>query len=102
MLPPYLRLIQGDGICYETLEAILENMKKNKWSADNVAFGSGGALLQKMNRDTYKCAYKCSFALINGKSVSTQRSSPMYSWRICTVEFTIFIRKLNSIVMTYL
>lgn len=70
MLPPYLRVIQGDGISYETLEEILENMKKNNWSADNVAFGSGGALLQRMDRDTQKCAFKCSYAVINGKEVN--------------------------------
>ena len=45
-------------------------MKHNKWSADNLAFGSGGALLQKLHRDTQKCAYKCSYAIINGKGVS--------------------------------
>ena len=45
-------------------------MKVNQWSADNVAFGSGGALLQKLHRDTQKCAYKCSYAIINGKGVS--------------------------------
>ena len=73
MLPPYLRIIQGDGISYETLEAILEVMKKNSWSAENIVFGSGGALLQKLNRDTQKCAFKCSYALINGKEVCTER-----------------------------
>lgn len=70
MLPPYIRVIQGDGISYESLGAILENMKKNHWSADNLAFGSGGALLQKLDRDTQKCAFKCSYAVINGKQVN--------------------------------
>ncbi|CAG2253016.1 NAMPT [Mytilus edulis] len=70
MLPPYIRVIQGDGISYETLGAILENMKKHKWSADNLAFGSGGALLQRLDRDTQKCAFKCSYAVINGKEVN--------------------------------
>lgn len=69
ILPPCLRVIQGDGISYETLTDILENMKRHKWSADNLAFGSGGALLQKLNRDTQKCAYKCSYAIVNGKGV---------------------------------
>jgi nicotinic acid phosphoribosyltransferase len=36
---------------------------------DNVGFGSGGALLQKLNRDTLKCAYKCSMAEIDGREV---------------------------------
>ena len=42
LLPPYLRVIQGDGVSYESLKDILENMKKNGWSADNLTFGSGG------------------------------------------------------------
>lgn len=69
LLPPCIKIIQGDGISYETLGAILENMKKNKWSADNVTFGSGGALLQRLDRDTQKCAFKCSYAVCNGKEV---------------------------------
>lgn len=73
LLPPYLRIIQGDGISYETLSEILENMKKHKWSADNIAFGSGGALLQKLDRDTQKCAYKCCFAVINEKPVNVYK-----------------------------
>ena len=28
-----MRVIQGDRVSYETLEAILANMKKHKWSA---------------------------------------------------------------------
>lgn len=69
MLPPHLRIIQGDGISYETIGLILEKLKKNGWSADNITFGSGGALLQRMDRDTQKCAFKCSYAVIDGKEV---------------------------------
>lgn len=68
LLPPYIRLIQGDGINIEMLETILGAMKAFNWSADNCAFGSGGALLQKMHRDTQKCAYKCSFATVDGQN----------------------------------
>ena len=46
VLPPQLRVIQGDGISYETVQEILDGMKDAGWSADNVVFGSGGALLQ--------------------------------------------------------
>ncbi|XP_076448009.1 nicotinamide phosphoribosyltransferase-like [Babylonia areolata] len=70
VLPDYVRVIQGDGISYETLAKILDHMKANNWSADNLAFGSGGALLQRMDRDTQKCAFKCSFAEIDGKQVN--------------------------------
>ena len=69
MLPNYLRLIQGDGISYEMVKKILEAMKERRWSAENVTFGSGGALLQKVDRDTLKCAYKCCMAEVNGVRV---------------------------------
>ena len=66
LLPEYLRVIQGDGVSLESLKEILANMTKHGWAADNLAFGSGGALLQKLNRDTQKCAFKCSEIVVNG------------------------------------
>ena len=51
------------------LENILNHLKDNGWSADNIAFGSGGGLLQKLNRDTQKCAFKCSLAIVDGEEV---------------------------------
>ena len=73
LLPPYLRIIQGDGIDIVMLEKILEQMKSEKWSADNIVFGSGGGLLQKLNRDTQKCAFKCSWASVGGKDVNVYK-----------------------------
>lgn len=37
------------------------------WSIDNIGFGMGGALLQRLDRDTQQWAMKCSAALINGR-----------------------------------
>jgi len=69
LLPPYIRVMQGDGIDIDSLEEVLESMKESGWAADNVAFGSGGALLQKVHRDTQKCAFKCSYAIVDGKGI---------------------------------
>ena len=60
MLPKHVRVLQGDGISYETVGEILAHMAEKGWATDSVMFGSGGALLQKLNRDTQKCAFKCS------------------------------------------
>jgi len=68
LLPPYIRVIQGDGVSYESLKLILQAMQDKGWAAGNVAFGSGGALLQKLNRDTQKCAFKCCEAVVNGEA----------------------------------
>jgi nicotinamide phosphoribosyltransferase len=67
VLNPKIRVIQGDGVNYESIGEILENLKIHGWSADNVAFGMGGALLQKVHRDTQKFAFKCSCATVNGE-----------------------------------
>ncbi|MEN9604972.1 MAG: hypothetical protein RJB39_657 [Candidatus Parcubacteria bacterium] len=67
VLNPKVRLIQGDGIDHQSMGDILEALKQNKWSADNLAFGSGGGLLQKLNRDTQKFAFKCCAAEVNGE-----------------------------------
>lgn len=50
---------------------IVEGMKKHRWSIENIAFGSGGALLQKLTRDLLNCSFKCSYVVTNGLGVST-------------------------------
>ena len=67
MLPDYLRVIQGDGITYESLEHVLYEVAKSRWSTDNLVFGSGGGLLQKCDRDTQRFAMKCSYAEVMGQ-----------------------------------
>ena len=68
-------VIQGDGISYESLEAICAAMKEHGWSISNILFGSGGALLQKLNRDTQKFAYKACMVTVDGQRVSEIRLS---------------------------
>jgi len=67
VLDPHVRVIQGDGIDRLSLMDILANMKIHGWSADNIAFGSGGGLLQKVNRDTLRFAFKCSAVCVDGE-----------------------------------
>lgn len=66
MLNPKVRVIQGDGVDPKMIDLILKTLADAGWSADNVAFGMGGALLQKVNRDTMRFAFKCSYAVIDG------------------------------------
>ena len=68
-----VRLIQGDGVNEHTIRMILGGFAAYGWSADNIAFGMGGALLQQLDRDTQKFAMKCSSAQINGVWVDVQK-----------------------------
>jgi nicotinamide phosphoribosyltransferase len=62
----HVRIIQGDGVNPSSIEAILMNYQSHGYSADNIAFGMGGALLQHMNRDTQEFAMKASAIRIDG------------------------------------
>lgn len=66
LLHPAVRVIQGDGVNINSIGQILENLKTHGYSADNLAFGMGAGLLQKLDRDTLKFAMKASAICING------------------------------------
>ena len=68
-----VRIIQGDGIDHTTIRSILFSVMLAGYSADNIAFGQGGALLQAIDRDTLKFAMKCSAAFINGQWVDVYK-----------------------------
>jgi nicotinamide phosphoribosyltransferase len=74
VLNPKVRLIQGDGVTPQSIDMILAVMQINGWSADNLAFGMGGALLQSVNRDTMKWAFKCMSIVRGGREVPVFKS----------------------------
>ncbi len=63
LLDPHVRVIQGDGMDPVTINQLFQEIVSLGWSADNLVVGSGGGLLQKVNRDTQKFAIKCSSVL---------------------------------------
>lgn len=68
VLDPQFRVIQGDGVDGEAIERILNwVVGVKKFSAENLAFGMGGGLLQHCDRDTQKFAMKCSAMEVNGE-----------------------------------
>lgn len=62
-----VRVIQGDGVDYFKIVEILQALKDEGWSVENVVFGMGGGLLQKVNRDSLKYAMKASAISVGGK-----------------------------------
>ena len=63
----YVKVIQGDGVNEHSIKQILDKLIQSDFSIDNIAFGMGGGLLQQVNRDTNKFAYKCSSVTVKGK-----------------------------------
>lgn len=74
LLPKNYRVLWGDGINPAGIELILEAVVKAGFSVENLVFGMGGGLLQKVDRDTCKFAIKCSAAKIDGQWVDVQKN----------------------------
>ena len=69
----HVRVIQGDGVNPSSIGDILACITAAGYAADNVAFGMGGALLQRLDRDTQKFALKCSAARVDGRWIDVYK-----------------------------
>ena len=69
----HVRIIQGDGVNELTIRSILGAFMAFGYSADNIAFGMGGALLQQLDRDTQKFAMKASSVCIDGTWIDVMK-----------------------------
>ena len=67
VLPKYIRIIQGDGIEYSSINMIMKVLKAALISIDNIFFGMGGKLLQGVHRDTGEWADKVSEGLVDNQ-----------------------------------
>lgn len=73
ILPNNIRVIQGDGVNCDSIECCLQYMQSQKLGAENIVFGMGGALLQRVHRDTCKFAMKASAIKINGQWIDIKK-----------------------------
>ncbi|XP_069950576.1 nicotinamide phosphoribosyltransferase isoform X2 [Cherax quadricarinatus] len=67
MLPSFLQVFHSDGINIQSLVNILRTTERHGWSTGNFKLGAGSSLLQKINRDILNFAFKCSFAVVDGR-----------------------------------
>lgn len=64
-----VKVIQGDGINPDSLRSIIDAVHDEGYSLSCVSFGMGGGLLQQLDRDTQRFAFKCSSATVDGEEV---------------------------------
>merc|ERR1719473_1639253 len=62
------RVLQGDGVALDTVGDMLASLVANGFCSNCVHFGSGGGLLQKVNRDSLSCAFKCCAMYVGDKA----------------------------------
>jgi nicotinamide phosphoribosyltransferase len=68
-----VRVIQGDGVNRYSIKAILDVITEAGFSATNVGFGMGGALLQLHGRDDWEFAMKCSYIKAGGVDIDVYK-----------------------------
>lgn len=73
--------IQSDSVSISLVKKVLTAMKAKGYSAENMSFGMGGALLQgnhesSVNRDSFKFAIKCS-AIMRGNTLIGVKKEPI-------------------------
>lgn len=75
VLPPQIRVIQGDGVNYDSIISMYQALMEEGIAAENLVLGMGGKLLQAgLDRDTQNFAVKACYAIINGVGVDIIKS----------------------------
>lgn len=65
VLPPYIGVIQGDGINNDSIRHIVAKLDKARISLENIVFGMGSGLTHDAGRDEFSFSMKAT-ALYNG------------------------------------
>lgn len=74
VLDPCVRVIQGDGMGLDTIGPLYRTIIDRGFSAVNLTVGSGGSLLQKVNRDTCQFALKASEVTVDGRTYGVAKT----------------------------
>mmetsp|Transcript_21467 Transcript_21467/g.53939 ORF Transcript_21467/g.53939 Transcript_21467/m.53939 type:complete len:556 (+) Transcript_21467:40-1707(+) len=94
-------VIQGDGINLEMMCSIVDAVLAEGYAANNVAFGMGGALLQKLNRDTMSFATKLSHAIYPGGKERDVMKTPKSATSKCSLPGRLTVVRENGVPMVY-
>ncbi|KAF8939396.1 nicotinate phosphoribosyltransferase family-domain-containing protein [Dissophora ornata] len=95
-------VIQGDGVSYTSLGKILDAVLKEGYAAQCCAFGMGGGLLQKLNRDTLSFATKlCHVVYEDGTKRDVMKHPKTDSDKISLPGVLDVVRNEQGIPMVY-
>lgn len=73
VLDPHYRVIQGDGMDWESIPDLYDHIVTMGYAPENLTIGAGGGMIQKVNRDTQRFAYKVSAVRRYGKWIGVSK-----------------------------
>ncbi|RTL61817.1 MAG: nicotinate phosphoribosyltransferase [Pseudonocardiaceae bacterium] len=82
VLPPFVRVVQGDGVNYHSLPQVYMELERRGFSAENAVFGMGGGLLQHWNRDSMNFGQKASAVCVDGEWRDIAKSPTGASFKV--------------------
>ncbi|MFR9807338.1 nicotinate phosphoribosyltransferase [Pseudonocardia sp. RS010] len=82
VLPPFVRVVQGDGVNFHSLPQVYMELERRGFSAENAVFGMGGGLLQHWNRDTMNFGQKASAVCVDGEWRGIAKSPTGASFKV--------------------
>lgn len=68
-LDSHIGLVYGDGMTYDRIESIFENLKRKGFATDNICLAAGAYMLASATRDDLGFAIKASYAKVNGVGI---------------------------------
>lgn len=76
-LPPYIAILQGDGINQDSLLKILDESVRNRWCLSNFVFGMGSGLTHALGRDEFSFAQKTTAMSMDGLYWTPLKKDPI-------------------------
>jgi nicotinamide phosphoribosyltransferase len=73
VLDPHYRVIQGDGMNAESIPELYEHIVRHGYAPENLTIGAGGGMIQGVNRDTQRFAFKVSSVTRNGQQYAVRK-----------------------------
>lgn len=90
-------VIQGDGINIHMLAKIMDAVLDKGFSAEAVAFGMGGGLLQKVNRDTMQFATKLCHIVYADGSTRDIAKMPKTDVHKCSLPGVLGVKRVGGV-----
>jgi len=90
-------VIQGDGIDVEVMKKITGAIEAAGYAADNVAYGMGGGLLQKVNRDTMSFATKLNHIVYEDGRAADIMKQPASDTGKFSLPGVLAVKRVNNV-----
>jgi nicotinic acid phosphoribosyltransferase len=94
-------VIQGDGMNYRSIAGVVQAVMDAGYSAQCVAYGMGGGLLQRINRDSMGFATKLSHIRYADGSERNVMKMPHGDWTKASLPGVLGVKRVGGIPMVF-